>query len=101
MKIGIEIRDENNNIILDTSDLTTIMLGTYTTGTEDGSYTDANIANRDVWVAVVSVNGTFDANHFPCTPVFSVDGNTISWVFDNGGQTWGVVTGCTFLYGVY
>ena len=85
VNVGLEIYDANGVKTFDSDDLTYRILGEFSTGTSNGSITDANINNQEVWL-IVTHNETTGAGQYQTTPQFAISGNTISWQFTNPGS---------------
>jgi hypothetical protein len=82
-------------------DLTYKILGTFTTGTSNGSYTDNNINGQRVWFGVLNITYPSQPDTKRIVPPhISVSGNTFNWNFITDGYTDGR-TSYTFVYGVY
>lgn len=104
MDLGLECFDANGNKILDDEWITAFKLGEHQTGTaQTGSFTDNNIQNRKVWVAVIP-RGISLTGWLYAWPVFTISGNTISWQFKNASiydTAVQNIQNMTFIYGVY
>lgn len=97
MPQGLQIRDANGNMILDITDRLTRVLGSFSTGTTDGSHTDAALSSGTPWLHATSSN---PFNVYVCK--YTITGNTISWAFSNLGY---IAAGSRqaeyVIYGVY
>lgn len=82
MAQGLQIWDEYGNLIFDSSINTTRILGTFNTGTSNGSFTVTNSGGRKVWAVVnnITTNTTgYDEWTLLSRPKVYVDGTTIKW----------------------
>nr|WP_092069553.1 hypothetical protein [Dendrosporobacter quercicolus]NSL47514.1 hypothetical protein [Dendrosporobacter quercicolus DSM 1736]SDL92505.1 hypothetical protein SAMN04488502_1011194 [Dendrosporobacter quercicolus] len=79
MPCGLQIWDANGNLTLDVTDRLTRVLGTFSTGTTDGSHTDAALAFGTPWIHATS---SYPYNSYACQ--YTVSGTTISWTFIEG-----------------
>lgn len=93
MPAGIQIFDENGNLIFDLANNTSYILGTANTGTQDGSISNSKITTR-TWVIILScpANGQI--------PYFTVTSGKISWQF-LGGTRAPSPKNISFMYGAY
>ena len=108
MGVGIEIYTANGQLALTTSDLTTKILGSQTTGTSDGSITIPKNVNQKAWVSIADTN----AASVSCTlygrriPRITITDNgtsaEIAWVFNSsfGFHNSAPKVSITFLYGL-
>jgi hypothetical protein len=78
--VGLEVFDSNGTKTFDSDDLTYRILGEFSTGTSNGSITNNEINNKEVWM-VVTHNETTGAGQYQTAPRFTISGNTISWQF--------------------
>ena len=98
MAQGLQVFDEKGNIILDITDGLTKYLGTFDTGTENGSIVNDELTEH-FWVnpIIITEIETADYDHTWHAPKFSVSGNTLSWKFDGDSRR----INCRCYYGVY
>ena len=96
MAQGLQIFNANGKLVFDLNNRTTYVLGTGSTGTDDGSISDSGIVAGRTWVVVTSAPA--DA----VIPIFTVSSGKISWDFYMS-QSISVVhkRNITFMYGVY
>lgn len=104
MKQGLEIFDKAGRLVFDSNSLTTRVLGTGRTYGVDNFLTDENIRNGRVWVknSVIHTMGNR-------MPLYTVEGNTISWrhymPLNGGAITWDesslTNSDCSFIYGTF
>lgn len=92
MAYGLVVRDAAGNVILDTSTRLTRILGTFNTGTSNGSITDGNLAQGTPFWFISDGYGSGDG----FTADISVSGTTISWTITGTPKI-----ACQFVYGVY
>lgn len=105
---GIEIYTASGQLALTTSDLTTKILGSQTTGTDDGSITVPKNANQKAWVSITntnaaSVNCTLYGRRIPRITITDNGANAvIAWVFNTsfGFHNSAPKVSITFLYGL-
>ncbi|MDR5774920.1 MULTISPECIES: hypothetical protein [unclassified Caballeronia] len=93
MAYGLRCRDASGNITVDITDRLTRVIGTFSTGGSDGSFT-VNVTGS-VWFMVL------DDSQYSRTvlaPIVTLSGNTISWTFPS--TTYGT-RAVTVMYGVY
>lgn len=95
MAQGLQIFDGSGKLIFDLSNATTYMLGTGSTGTENGSISNSGIVAGRTWVVVTSAPA--DAS----IPLFTVSSGKISWEFPNVPYTAVYKRNLTFMYGVF
>lgn len=81
MPQGLQIFDVNSNCLLDITDRLTRVLGSFETGTSDGSITDFNLTSGTPWFYTYNPSDTYNVR-VPCKISFS--GNIISWSFQSG-----------------
>ena len=101
MAFGLQIFDENGNIILDTSTETTYVLGSGTTGHEDGYIQNAKFLTGYPWYAVsqhedvISEHGVEQGY----CPYFVFEGDKLRWIWP---QNPGILKKLSvdFIYGV-
>lgn len=95
---GIEIRDENGNLILDNSTFTTRVLGEFcAVAGQSGTINDERLNGNNVWVAIVGRNTDICS---PVQPSFVISGNSITW--DNTTICdYSYAADCQCIYGVY
>lgn len=93
MAHGIRTFDASGNILMDTDTNMGRILGMTTTGTSNGSVTNADFAQgTPFWIAIVN-NTT--ANNTVVSPDFSFSGTTLTWTHNTySGDT-------RLIYGVY
>lgn len=93
MPAGIQIFNENGQLIFDLANKTTYVLGTGSTGTSNGSISNAKITAR-TWVIVLSCPSD------GVMPYFSATQGNLSWQY-LGGQMAPAPKNVTFMYGIY
>ena len=104
MGMGLETFDKDGNKIFDAQTLTTRVLGSGRTNGVDGSLTDTNIQNRKVWIKNTVVHKLGNK-----MPLYTVEGNKISWKHyfpaESGGISWDTAglenADCEFIYGTF
>jgi len=78
MAIGLRIRDPATGAVLITLDThLTKILGSFNTGTADGSIADGNLANGTPFFATLPPDSTAGK----ATPSFTINGSGISWTW--------------------
>ena len=79
MPAGIEVYSPEGKTIFSTDMMFCRILGTFEVNGTNSSITDANIANRDIFI----VASECEKPEYNCSrlPVFTFTGNTISWVY--------------------
>ena len=94
MAQGLQCFDNNGNKVLDVTDRLTRVLGTFDTGTSNGSISDTNLANGIPWYIT---QNSAEAKWYGKAP-FSVNisSNNISWTFGDG-----TIVSRKIIYGVY
>lgn len=93
MPAGLQIWDENGNVMLDTENRVTRVLGSFESGTSDGSLTSEGFSQGTPW----HVRLTPDLGLTP--PKITVSGNTLSWTFGNVAEEFR--RSAYVMYGVY
>lgn len=93
MPAGLQIFDENGKLTFDLANQTTYILGTGSTGAQNGSISNSKITAR-TWVIVLScpTDGQI--------PFFNASNGVLSWQF-LGGKVSPSPKNVTFMYGVY
>lgn len=93
MDIGLQTFDEYGNIILDTTTLVGLAIGSINTGTSPGSYSDDRLLKGNPFV----ISQADLAGLKQISPVVTVSGGTISWVFPSGTAE---RSSCIVVYGI-
>lgn len=93
MPAGLQIFDENGKLTFDLANQTTYILGTGSTGAQNGSISNSKITAR-TWVIVLSCPADGQI------PFFNASNGLLSWQF-LGGQVSPSPKNVTFMYGVY
>ena len=96
MPQGLQVFDENGNIVVDVTDRLTKILGSFETHGKDGSITDDRLEGMDYWVMLEFYRigkTSFDYGW----PLITRLGNTISWAYPETYQTW---INRRYIYGV-
>lgn len=108
MPVGLQTFDENGEVNFDSSATTTKILGSFSTGTSNGSKTISVTDGYKLW-AVLSGNEPISVSSgvMYYFPEITINGNTISWNFD-AGSGWlgankfgGAKVSAKILYGEY
>ena len=99
MAQGLHIFNEDGLVIFDSTYNTTRMLGSGETGAQAGALTDDRLIGRNGWV-IITTHGTATDYTGVTSPVFSVDGDTLSWEYKSGAYA-GRKENNKFIYGVY
>lgn len=99
MAAGLQIFNSNGFVVFDSTYNTTRTLGSGETGGKAGALTDDRLVGWNVWV-VITTHGA--ARNFTgvTAPIFSADGDTLSWEY-KGGSWAGLKENNKFIYGVY
>ena len=79
MPVGIEVYNQEGKTIFSTDMMFCRILGTFEVDGTNSSITDANIANRDIFVVIAECEKP--ENECSSLPVFTYTGNTISWAY--------------------
>ena len=76
---GIEVYSQNGKTIFSSDMMFCRVLGKFEVDGSDSSFTDTNIANREIFIVVAEC----ERAETDCSslPVFTFAGNTISWVY--------------------
>lgn len=83
MPAGLQIWDANGNLMLDTTDRLTKVLGTVTTTTSDGSVA----VSVPTWGAVWVQTTTLESGDFAVVPRTYYSNGRLYWVFEQGYNT--------------
>ena len=94
MAQGLQIFDGSGKLIFDLSNATTYVLGTGSTGTENGTIYNSGIVAGRTWVVVTSAPA--DA----LIPIFTAANGSISWDFYMSVEA-AQKRNLTFMYGVF
>lgn len=96
MAQGLQIFNSSGKLVFDLANKTTYVLGTGSTGTDDGSLSDSRIVAGRTWFVVTSAPA--DA----LIPLFTITNGKISWDFYMA-QSQSLVNrrNLTFMYGVF
>lgn len=93
---GLQIFNSSGKLVFDLANKTTYVLGTGSTGTDDGSISNSEIVAGKTWVVVTSAPA--DA----VIPIFTVTSGKISWDFYMSASVSAVHRrNITFMYGVF
>lgn len=96
MAQGLQIFNSSGKLVFDLANKTTYVLGTGSTGTDDGSISNSEIVAGKTWVVVTSAPA--DA----VIPIFTVTSGKISWDFYMSASVSAVhKRNITFMYGVF
>lgn len=79
MPVGIEVYNQEGKTIFSTDMMFCRILGTFEVDGTNSSITDANIANRNIFVVIAECEKP--ENECSSLPVFTFTENTISWVY--------------------
>ncbi|MAO57805.1 MAG: hypothetical protein CL549_15675 [Alcanivorax sp.] len=80
MTAGLRTWDENGVLDIDVTRRLTRYMGSFTTGTSNGSYTINNVpAGSDIWIFVEATTSRNSLGAFP--PEVKLNGATVSWQF--------------------
>ena len=110
MPQGLQVFDENGNLIIDIGTHITKALGEGDTGTTDGSIVDDRLNDGAVWVLITErLSGDADVDYREtkrsrCLPNFTNSGNTITWKFNHKTSISNMQytdVRVKFLYGIY
>lgn len=93
MAAGLEIYDASGKLIFDLANKTSYVLGTGSTGSQNGSLNNSKITAR-TWVIVLSCPADGQV------PAFTATQGKLSWTF-LGGTIAPSPKSVTFMYGVY
>ena len=93
MQAVFQVFDANGNLIFDLANKTSYVLGTGSTGSQNGSLNNSKITAR-TWVIVLSCPADGQV------PAFTATQGKLSWTF-LGGTTAPSPKNVTFMYGVY
>lgn len=82
---GLQVFDEDGNMIVDVTDRLSKYLGKFDTGFEDGSITNDMLTEGNLWIVFVgyqySSHEVWNDELHP--PTFTVNGSVLSWTFPN------------------
>lgn len=95
MPLGMQVWDASGNLIVDTATYMGRILGTVSTGTSNGSVTNAGFATGQPWWFITRKT----SSAYMYTPKITISGNTLSWQFESG--TYANKADCLITYGVY
>lgn len=106
IKNGLQIFDENGELVLDLTTHLTKILGTADIPKTNGRLTDARIAGGTLWYTVARLDGykacygmnAYDKETF--LPKITQEGNDIVWSYKDG-ESGKFRTGLTLIYGVF
>ena len=98
MAYGLEIRNPNNGaVILRITDRLTRVIGSFDTGTQSGSFAVPLLGSGAQTFATIEPGVTsYPVNQV--LPQLAINGNIISWTFDNRTEN---RVSCRVTYGVY
>lgn len=85
MTAGIQVRNENGELVVDLTTNTTRILGNFDTTTSNGSKTVAVPSGKSLWFVVNYLNNTLDLTNnwqIPVMPIVTASENVISWTFN-------------------
>lgn len=94
MPQGLQCWDASGNLVLDVTDRLTRVLGTFNTGTTDGSITDPALTTGTPWYVSIGFDNYFYYGEMGC--IITVVGSTLSWTFQSGTKS-----DKKIMYGVY
>lgn len=94
MAAGIQIFDDNGDLIFDLANRTTYVIGTGHTGTSNSSLSDSRVVAGRTWVAVTEATAT------AVIPYFTITDGSIAWSFVFN-SSFNSIQDVTFMYGVY
>ncbi len=106
IKNGLQIFDENGELVLDLTTHLTKILGTINIPKTNGRLTDARIAGGTLWFTVAKLNdykacyGMTAYNKETFLPKIIQEGNDIVWSYKDG-ESGKFRTGLTLIYGVF
>ena len=106
IKNGLQIFDENGELVLDLTTHLTKILGTINIPKTNGRLTDARIAGGTLWFTVAKLNdykacyGMTAYNKETFLPKITQEGNDIVWSYKDG-ESGKFRTGLTLIYGVF
>ena len=96
MPAGFQAWDASGNTVVDLSTRLGRILGVHTTGSSNGSITNAGLAQGTPFALVSQPNSTVaNGGTFYPSPTVSFSGTTMSWTFPGTGAP------STIVYGVY
>lgn len=102
MAQGLQVFDADGNLVCDVTTRFTRILGSGRTGYADGSITDDKLKDGEVWAYVTGLHGKLNDTP-PLPPIFSAQGNTLSWEFPVFDETLNnkAIGDFSFVYGIY
>ena len=104
MKAGLRCWDENGNNIFDSTSMTSIFLGTFSTNRKDGSFHDDRLKNGEPFLIPVYFSDDFDdedAQNHAYHPELYTDGNNgFRWHYGYYWSSRGINCEVTYAYGV-
>lgn len=102
MPAGLQVWDASGNLVVDiTSRLQRFVGSAPVGGSNPSSVTNANLSAGTVWFAFQPSQIWGFQNMDVSRPIFSVSGNTISWVYSAGATTRNIQIQGTLFFGVY
>ena len=96
---GIQIFDENGDIVVDMTSRTSKILGTINTDGKDGSLTDDRLLEGNLWAAVVKVEPTGSKIYNIVGLEIKSNGSELTWTHRNTRLSGSY--NFNFIYGIY
>lgn len=93
MAYGLQVFNASGSVVMDSTTRCGRVMGTFSTGTSNGSVNITPPGSSTLWAALVSPKA--DIGDGSGAPGLSISGTTISWTFSTGtGPSSLVVYGC-------